>query len=54
MRNNEPRSIGLLRKHARVPFDAITRQELSEHLRELIDNPQAFGPDIATEAILTR
>jgi len=36
MRNNEPHSIGLLPKHARAPFDAITRQELSQHLREVI------------------
>jgi hypothetical protein len=41
---NEPRPIGRLRNHARAPFDAITREELPEHLRELIEKLRQAEP----------
>jgi hypothetical protein len=38
MRNKKPRPIGCLRKQVRALFDAITREELPQNVRELVEN----------------
>ena len=44
MRNYEPRPFGRLRKHVRAPFDAITREELPQDMRELIERLRQAEP----------
>jgi hypothetical protein len=44
MRDKEPRPIGRLSKHVRALFDAVTREELPQAMRQLVDKLQQAEP----------
>ena len=44
MPNDEPHPIGRLRRHARAPFDAITREELPQDMRQLVKRLREAEP----------
>jgi hypothetical protein len=44
MRNKEPGPIGRLRKQVRALFDVITREELPQNVRELVEKLRQVEP----------
>jgi hypothetical protein len=44
MHDNELHPIGRLRRHPRARFDAITRETLPEHMRDLVEKLRQAEP----------